>query len=116
MNWGEFSRSADADQHPGAYLPPPNLTGTVTPPVEPPVTPPASCQCQAQIDALEKRVAELERRPPAVDISGKRIALMASNGRYVCADFEKGDEGPLHANRDGASNPGWETFTIAEMK
>jgi hypothetical protein len=121
IQWGEFSRSSDADQHPGAYLPPPKLTaGTVEPPIEP-VDP--SCQCQAQIDALtkqvaalDKRVAELERRPPSTDINGKRIALMASNGRYVCADFEKGEEGPLHANRDGASNPGWETFTIAEMK
>jgi hypothetical protein len=121
MNWGEFSRSADADQHPGAYLPPPNLTSAVTPPVEPPVTPPASCQCQPQIDALtkqvaalDKRVAELERRPPSTDINGKRIALMADNGKFVCADFERGEDGPLVANRENAS--GWETFTIAEVK
>jgi hypothetical protein len=115
IQWGEFSRSSDADQHPGAYLPPPKLTaGTVEPPIEP-VDP--SCQCQAQIDALtkqvaalDKRVAELERRPPSTDINGKRIALMSFHGFYGSVQ----EDGTIVFDRKEAQ--GWETFTIAEIK
>lgn len=86
--------------------------GVVLPPVDPPAT--DLQQLIAKVTAMDKRLAELERRPAATDINGKRIALMADNGKYVCADFERGEDGPLVANREGVA--GWETFTISEVR
>jgi hypothetical protein len=107
VQWGEFSRSSDADQHPGAYLPPPKLTAG-QPPVEPPVEPPTGCTCQAELAALEKRIAALEAKPSG-GIDGKRIALKSAHGLYVCAE----DNGAVIANRPTAG--GWETFTVDEQ-
>jgi hypothetical protein len=116
IQWGEFSRSSDADQHPGAYLPPPRLSSTVTPPVEPPVEPPASCQCQAQIDALtkhvaalDKRVAELERRP-SESVHGKKFLLVSHEGKYGSVQ----PDGSIVFDRTEPG--GWEEITFLEVR
>jgi hypothetical protein len=116
IQWGEFSRSSDADQHPGAYLPPPRLSSTVTPPVEPPVEPPASCQCQAQIDALtkhvaalDKRVAELERRP-SESVHGKKFLLVSHEGKYGSVQ----PDGSIVFDRTEPG--GWEEVTFLEVR
>jgi hypothetical protein len=67
----------------------------------------------AEIDALKTRVAVLENKVPAAAPAAKlptRIALKADNGRYLSSDFDKGEEGPVHANRDRRG--GWETFSF----
>lgn len=96
-----------------------------------PTTPPSTSsgpgsQLDREIAALLKRVADAENKiaelvarpvpvpstPATVGLAGRRIALRAADGHFLCAEGGGGRE--VVANRDDAGP--WETFEIVEVE
>ena len=104
------------------------LPGDGVPPVTtpPPITPPPdlsdldaiiSARITAALAPIQHDLAALKADAQGQtdhSLTGKRVALRADNGKYVCADGNAGPDKPLLANRDGVGS--WETFELEEVK